>query len=162
MFLLLNMCCSWMGTAQPAGNLCHGKGGSERYFLIKKKGISNIVFTRPGEELSASREFSGCWAMTAAGASLRTALKQYIALLDRWRKRQSTTFSNTTQSSMWSIQVTKETSNWDAASELENRGVQPIACRSLRVLGELQGAQRSVYAARRLGFTVRTVLLGNT
>jgi len=42
---------------------------------------------------------------------------------------------------MQSIQVTKETSNWDAASELEDRGVHPVACRSTRVLEELQGVQ---------------------
>lgn len=150
MFSLFNMCFSWIETAQPVGNLCCGKGGSEWYFLIKKKkGISSIVCTLLGEELSAPGEFSGCWAMTAAVASLLAAFKQYIALLGRWRWRQSTTFSNVIQSSMRSIQVTKETSNWDAASELEDRGIHPVAYRSPRVLEELQGVQHR--ALRKMG-----------
>lgn len=60
MFSLLNMCFSWIETTQPVGNLCCGKGRSEWYFLIKKKkGISSIVCTLLGEELSAPGEFSG-------------------------------------------------------------------------------------------------------
>lgn len=141
MFSLLNMCFSWIETTQPVGNPCCGKGESERYFLIKKKkSISNTVCTLLGEELSTPREFSGCWAVTAAVASLLAALKQYIGLLGRWQWRQSTTFSNKIQSSMRSIRVMKETSNWDATSELEDRGVHPIAYRSPRVLEELQGS----------------------
>lgn len=144
MFLLLNMCFSWIDSAQPVGNLCCGKGRSEQYFLISnnsnKKDISSIVCTLLGEELSAPGEFSGCWAMTAVAASLLAALKQHIALLGRWWLRQSTTFSHIIQSSIQSVQVTKEPSNWADASELEDRAIYPVICMSPRALEELQGS----------------------
>lgn len=144
MLLLLNMCFSWRESAQPVGNLYCGKGRAKQYFLINnnnlKKDISSLVCTPLGEELSASGECSGCWAMTAVSGSLLAALKQYIALLSRWWWRQSTTFSNIIQSSIQSVQVTKEPSNCNAASELEDRAIQPVICRSPRVLEELQGS----------------------
>lgn len=164
--LLLNMCFSWIETAQPLGNLCCGKGGSERYFLIKKKKrhFKHSLYSAYRVALGP-RESSGCWAVTAAVASLLAALKKYIALLGRWWWRQSTTFSNVIQSSTQSIQVAKETSNGMLLQSRRTKVFTLLLAASMGFEeapgGPAQDTKRSECAGRRLGFTMRAVLLGN-
>lgn len=164
MFLFLNMCFSWIETAQPLGNLCWGKGGSERYFLIKKKKkafqawfvfcLRRSSWPR-GVFRMLSRDSSCCFPtcswyyspgqvmVEAEHHGLQYNPKLH-AIYSWWQnKHQTGMLLQSGRTKVFTLLLAGSVGVGEAPG------------------GPAQDAKRSECAGRRLGFTMRAVLLGN-